>query len=108
MGTNPSDNNHISSPMIEDKEYILPDYIKPGGKIRWIRMEIVRDGVRISWVTKLVHILAIIDEDQVVYKVWSSKRQSWIYDIEDANYLAYLAEKGTIVNALTTQTNPGT
>ncbi len=30
---------------------------------------------------RLLHVLAIIDDDQVVYKYWSYKRQFWSYQV---------------------------
>ncbi len=31
---------------------------------------------------RLIHIVAIVDGDQVVSKSWSRRRQSWVYQVE--------------------------
>ena len=48
----------------------IKDIIKPGRKVRLLK----------PWKPKLIHILAIVDDEQVVYKFWS--RRSWHYAIE--------------------------
>ena len=32
---------------------------------------------------KTIHVLAIVDEDQVVYKWWSKRKDRWIYVVDD-------------------------
>jgi len=32
---------------------------------------------------KTIHVRAIVDDDQIVYRVWSQRKQLWRYHIED-------------------------
>lgn len=39
--------------------------------------------------TAIYHILAIVDNDQIVYKVWRKDNRQWYYKVDNA-YLLYL------------------
>jgi len=49
--------------------------MRPGNKVR---LFISENNVN----NKLMHVLAVVDEDYVVYKSWSRRRQSWNYQVE--------------------------
>jgi hypothetical protein len=39
-----------------------------------------------------IHILAIVDDDQIVYRVWSKSKRCWMYKVEWA-YLFWLYDQ---------------
>jgi hypothetical protein len=45
---------------------------------------------------KTVHIRAIVDNSQVVFKWWSRSKQRWIYKVEDMYYFKSLSRSGNI------------
>lgn len=66
----------------EDAPQELVDLLQPGNKVK------VYAGENIP-VNNLYHILTIVDDDQIVYKIWGKHKQLWFYRVEDA-YLFYL------------------
>lgn len=69
-----------------DKKGKLPDYVRPGATLRWFWGEGHPNN-------KVVHIRAIVDDEQVVYRWWSA-RKGWVYQIESAYWFWLLDEKG--------------
>jgi len=43
---------------------------------------------------KKLHVLAVVDEDVIVYKLWNKYRKRWIYKVDAIGYLDYLLELG--------------
>jgi hypothetical protein len=48
---------------------------------------------------KIRHIRAIVDDDEVVYRVWSYRRQRWAYQVEDRCGLWYEWQHGYLRKA---------
>jgi hypothetical protein len=48
---------------------------------------------------KIRHIRAIVDDDEVVYRVWSYRRQRWAYQVEDRYGLWYEWQHGYLRKA---------
>ena len=67
--------------MTGDEE--LRELMSVGNKVRWRDFYDKGD---------LLHILAVVDEDQIVYKHWYSPRQLWIYNIKSITYFSYFYE----------------
>lgn len=70
--------------MLEGNEYPIEllNILQPGNKVR------VYGHPRKSKNT-LFHIRAVVDEEYVVYKVWSRRKQYWVYGVEHI-YFFYL------------------
>ena len=60
----------------------LIELLTPGNKVRVF----AGDDRHING---LYHILAIVDDDMVVFKTWGNNKQRWYYRVENA-YLFYL------------------
>ena len=45
---------------------------------------------------RLIHIRAIVDEDQVVFRWWSKHKQCWIYQVEDMYYFTLRHNDGRL------------
>ena len=45
---------------------------------------------------RILHILALVDEDMVVYKYWHKKRRRWTYKVEWAGIFQMDYEKGIL------------
>ena len=43
---------------------------------------------------KLIHILAVVDEDMIVYKYYGKHKQKWFYCVENYYYFFILFEQG--------------
>jgi hypothetical protein len=41
---------------------------------------------------KVIHVLAIVDDDQIVYKYWLKHKNRWYYTVEDEYFLNLLIE----------------
>lgn len=46
---------------------------------------------------KTIHILAIVDNDQVVYKWWGKHKRRWFYDVEWVYFFYLNQDKLTLV-----------
>jgi len=45
---------------------------------------------------RTVHIRAIVDDEYVVSRTWSQRKQYWIYDCQHASYFDALFEHGAL------------
>lgn len=43
-----------------------------------------------------IHVRAIVDEDQIVYKQWYSSKQRWMYHVRDILWFDMLKKEGII------------
>lgn len=48
---------------------------------------------------EVIHIRAIVDDDQVVFKTWNKHRQRWSYCVKWMYYFELLLEDGHLTNA---------
>jgi hypothetical protein len=64
-----------STKLTEEEFYQL---IQPGKIARFSRGE---EGINLQ--KEVRHIRAIVDEQEVVYRVWSKHKQRWIYSVEN-------------------------
>lgn len=44
-----------------------------------------------------IHILAIVDKDQYVYKFWNKYKQRWEYDVKHEYYFKLLIRNNSLV-----------
>lgn len=70
----------------------LVELLTPGNKVRVFAGED-------RHINGLYHILAIVDGDQVVYKVWGNRKQRWFYRVEDAYLFAMYLKEGWLSKA---------
>ena len=80
----------VSSDVMPKKT--LKELLKPGNKLR-----LFFDEGNIN--NKRIHIRAIIDDDYVVYKIWSRRKQIWYYQVEYIYFFKLLYEKNQIFKA---------
>ena len=45
----------------------------------WARLNV---GDKYRYGKKLFHVRAIVDGDQIVVRIWSRRRQTWVYSVE--------------------------
>ena len=45
---------------------------------------------------KTIHVRAVVDEYQVVYKQWFSRKQRWCYSVRDMTWFDLLKERNVI------------
>ncbi len=45
-------------------------------------------GTEYRWRGKLWHVRAIVDDDYMVVRWWSKKRQTWVYEVEEIEIMA--------------------
>lgn len=57
----------------------MTDAVRVGDTIRFFYGKDNRNN-------RTIHIRAIVDDDQIVFRWWSRKKQTWIYQVEDAIY----------------------
>jgi hypothetical protein len=67
-------------------DYKLPEYVKVGATLRWYWNENNSNN-------KTVHIRAIVDGDQIVYRWWS-RRKGWQYKVEWGYWFWLLESEG--------------
>jgi len=67
----------------------FPDIIAPDKKIRVFFSE---GNVN----NEVAHIRAIVDDSQVVLRVWSKRKKRWIYKIESMVYLRMLYDNDNL------------
>ena len=65
------------------------DMIAPGCVVR---QEYDPDNIN----NQVRHIRAIVDDDQVVYRVWNTRTQRWLYRIESCYGLWYEWQQGVL------------
>lgn len=66
-------------------DFSTPDWVKVGAIFRMVYGKDHHGNRR-------VHIRAIVDDDYVVTRQWSKRRQDWIYKIEPGYVMAVYAE----------------
>lgn len=44
----------------------------------------------------VLHILAVVDNDQIVYKTWGTHKRRWLYDVEWSYWFYLLWRDGNI------------
>jgi hypothetical protein len=65
----------------------LADLIKPGNAVK-----IFYNPGNIN--NRLIHIRAIVDDDEIVYRFWSKYRQCWIYEMKNLYFFILLHRDG--------------
>lgn len=68
----------------------LPEPVKPGASL-WIYYN---EG---NINNRKIHVRAIVDERQVVFRWWSPGRRRWVYKIEDVYYFYTLGKDGFLL-----------
>lgn len=65
------------------------DMVQPGRSLHMYKSK------KSKFLTKKIHIRAIVDDEHVVYRFWSAQR-GWIYTVDDMYYFQVLYEKGNL------------
>jgi len=68
--------------------------LRPGAKLR----RTIGDMTPAPW-TELWHVRAIVDGEQVVYRVWSRSRRHWVYHLNSLVFLHLCWKSGTLEEA---------
>lgn len=75
-----------------DAAVTLPSWLEEGVQVRF-------DYGKGNPNNMLAHVRGIIDSDQVVYSVWSVRKQRYYYHIKDARFFAHEIERGVATYA---------